>query len=103
MQHKANPIPQRLPWYLWPHAPFAFLAVALIVMLPLGVIALMSIPLTWLYQDRHMHIHDVQGTEMEKARLAKWRETYNRLSVVGRFRHAMRRSVRQRRRAATHG
>jgi hypothetical protein len=100
MQHGASPTRQHLPpWYLWPLALFAFVA-ALTVMLPLGVIALVSIPLTWLYPDRHMHIADVQGTAEEKARLARWRAAHNRLSFVGRVRHSIRRSVRQRRRAA---
>src|SRR5437868_2124841 len=38
MEHGAIPTRQRLPWYLWPLAPLAFVA-ALTVILPLGVIA----------------------------------------------------------------
>ncbi len=44
MQHGATPIRQRVPWYLWPLAPFALLAV-MPVILPLALLALVSIPL----------------------------------------------------------
>lgn len=99
MQRKAIPMSQRPPWYLWPLAPLAFLG-SLIVMLPLGVLALVSIPVVWLYPDRHMHVHDLRGSAEEKRRLARWRREYNRLSFFGRVRRSIRRSICQRRRAA---
>ncbi len=49
MQHGTTPIRQRVPWYLWPLAPFALLA-AVPVILPLALLALVSIPL-------HMRFH----------------------------------------------
>ena len=44
MQPGATPIRQRAPWYLWPLAPFALLA-ATPVILPLALLALVSVPL----------------------------------------------------------
>jgi Putative zincin peptidase len=44
MQHGATPMRQRVPWYLWPLAPFALLA-AMPVILPIALLALVSIPL----------------------------------------------------------
>jgi hypothetical protein len=95
MQPSATPAKQNLPWYLWPLVPFAFLA-ALSVMLPLGVLALISIPFFWLYPDRHMQFADLEGTPEEKARVARWRAAYNRLSFFGRVRRSIRRTARRR-------
>ncbi len=49
MQHGAPLIRQRVPWYLWPLAPFA-LPAAVPVILPIALLALVSIPL-------HMRFH----------------------------------------------
>ncbi len=49
MQYGANPIQHRVPWSLWPLAPFALLA-AIPVILPVALLALVSIPL-------HMRFH----------------------------------------------
>jgi len=84
------------PWYCWPLVPFVLL-VAMFVMVPIGIIALISIPLTLLYPDQHRHIFDDTGSPEEKARLARWRRAYRRLSIVGRVRHAIKRSKRLRR------
>lgn len=83
----------RVKWYLWPLVPFGF-AAAMIVMLPLGLLALLSIPYFLLYPDRHLHFADLHGSEIEKARVARWRATYSRLSFAGRVRRATRRIAR---------
>lgn len=67
------------PWYLMP-----IIAPALLLLLLLfPVIALISIPLTWVYPDRHMHIYDEQGTPQQKLRLAQWRAAYEPARSTG--------------------
>jgi hypothetical protein len=81
------------PWYrMLIIAPAALL---FLIFLPL--IALLSIPLVWVYPDRHMHVYDVEGTPVQQARLAQWRACYDRLGLVGRIRRARTRLARRRR------
>ena len=61
MQHGAITTRSGPPWYLWPLVPVVFVA-TLPLMLPLAILALWSIPLTFVYPDRHRHLYDVQGT-----------------------------------------
>lgn len=49
------------PWYLWPLVPFVFTA-SLIFMLPLAILAVLSIPYYAVFPDHHMHVYDVRGT-----------------------------------------
>ena len=99
MRHEASTTRSGPPWYLWPLVPVVFVA-TLPVVLPLALLALVSIPLTFVYPDRHRHLHDVQGTPAQRARLAQWRAAYDRLGIVGRLRRAKEKFVRRRRRAA---
>jgi hypothetical protein len=71
-----------------------------VIAIPMGIIALLSIPYFWLYPDRHAHVADGEGTDAEKARLLRWRNAYRQLSFIGRVQHARKRSRRLRRRAA---
>lgn len=91
--------PKPLPWYLWPLVPPVAVVVAVVVGIPLGIVALLSIPYFWLYPDRHAHLADVEGTDRQKMQLRRWRLAYARLSIVGRARRVMRLSVRRRRAA----
>ena len=94
MQHGAVPTRQRLPWYLWPLVPVAFVVTWVVVGIPLGLLALLSIPYLWLYPERQAYLADFHGSEAEKARLRRWRAAYQRLSFIARVRHARRRSGR---------
>src|ERR1700722_5641807 len=91
--HNGPPSPV-IKWYMWPLAPVAFLA-AMLVILPLCIVALLSIPYFSLYPDHHAHVADCQGSQSEKARVARWRVTYSRMSFAGRVRRAMRRIARR--------
>jgi hypothetical protein len=90
----------RPPSWAWPLIPFV-LPVVLLIMIPLGIAALISIPYFALYPDRHAHLYDFEGTAQQRARLASWRAGYARLSVWGRLKRAIklarRRSERNRR------
>ena len=79
---------EHLPWYAWPLIPLV-LPVAVVVMLPLGLLALLSIPDFWLCPDRHAHLYDFEGTPHQRARLARWRAAYRRLGLWGRVRRAI--------------
>ena len=74
--------------YLWPLAPFALVA-SLLVMLPLGPIAILSIPYYAIFPDRHLHKYDVEGTEQQRKRMVQWRSVYSRMSFVQRLVRAM--------------
>ena len=85
----------------WVSPITAFGLVLFLLLLPL--LALISIPLFWVYPDRHMNQYDFEGTPRQKARLAQWRATYDRLGLRGRIRRARTRQARRRRlRAAQH-
>jgi hypothetical protein len=99
MQHREATTRSRPPWYLWPLVPVAFVA-TLPVILPLALLALVSIPLTFVYPDRHKHLYDVGGTSAQKARLAQWRDAYERLGFLNRLRRAKEKIARHRRRRA---
>jgi hypothetical protein len=79
---------KQLPWYAWPLIPVV-LPVAVAVMLPLGLLALLSIPYFWLFPDRHARLNDFEGTPHQRARLARWRVAYRRLGLWGRVRRAI--------------
>jgi hypothetical protein len=100
MQHGATPTRRPVPWYLWPLIPPVAIVVAVTVGIPLGILALLSIPFFWLFPERHAQLADFEGTEQQKVRLRQWRLAYGKLSLVGRVRRAVRLSVRRRRRAA---
>src|SRR5436190_23484804 len=84
MQHEASTYRDPWPWYMTPIVAPALLP--LLLLLP--VIALISIPLFWVYPDRHKHLYDVRGTSAQKVRLAQWRAAYDRLGLLGRIRRA---------------
>lgn len=72
-------------WNLLPLASVAFLAAAL-VLIPLGLLALVSVPYFAMFPDRHMHPYDFEPTPLQRARLAQWRGAYRRLGWCGRVR-----------------
>ena len=87
-----------LPWYAWPLVPLVLPAV-LIVMLPLGILALLSMPYFLVFPDRHAHIYDFKATSRQRELLSRWRSGYRRLGVGGR----LARSLKLWRRRRTHG
>ncbi len=70
MQHQGTP-GKRLPWYLWPLTLPMFVISITVVGIPLGLLALVSIPYFWLFPERHLQVADLQGSASEKARLAR--------------------------------
>ena len=88
----------RLPWYGWLLAPFV-LPAALFVLLILAPFALLSIPYFLLFPERHRQVHDFDGSDHQRQRIAQWRAGYSRLSLLGRLQRAFKK--RQRRSHAT--
>jgi len=76
---------EKLPPYLWLLAPI-MLPVALLVMIPLGILALIAAPYYFVYPEHHIHQWDFEGTERQKALLVKWRTGHKRLGLFGRIR-----------------
>lgn len=89
---------ERLPWYAWPLIPFVF-PVAVLVMVPLGLLALLSIPYFLIFPDRHAHIYDFEGNERQKQLLKKWRIKYRKLTICQRVDRGYTLWCRQRRRS----
>src|SRR5579862_3755565 len=87
---------RRIPWYLWPLVPTAAIT-AFVVFVPLAIVAAASIPFSWLYPERHVQLADVSASDEEKARVARWRSAYKRLSFTGRFSHAIKKTAKRRR------
>jgi hypothetical protein len=81
---------KRLPWYGWVLVPF-LLPVVLVVGIPLGILAAISIPYFFVYPDHHRHIWDFQGTAHQRELLAKWRLHLAHLGFWGRIKRAFRR------------
>lgn len=71
-------------WYQLPLIPLGFVFVML-AMLPLGLIALLSIPFFALYPERHMHVYDLQGTPRQRELLTRWRTTRAKISLPRRL------------------
>ena len=76
-----------------------FVVTMVVIGIPLGLLALVSIPYFWLYPERHAQQADLEGTESENARLRRWRAAYQKVSFIARVRHAKKRSRRSRRRS----
>lgn len=89
--------PRRVPWYLWPLVPLA-LASGLVVMLPLGILALLSIPYFAIFPDHHAHRYDFEGAPHQRERLAQCRALYRNMNLLQRIERAVRRWRRRRRR-----
>src|ERR1017187_9955342 len=79
---------ERLPWYGWLLAP-AVLSAVLVVAIPLGILALFSIPYYFVFPDYHRHMWDFEGTGHQRARLMHWRSLYSRLGFFGRVHRAI--------------
>jgi hypothetical protein len=58
-------------------------------MIPLGILALLSIPLYGIFPDQHVHPYDRNGTPEQKAFLALRRSRYRRLGFRRRIRRAI--------------
>lgn len=71
-------------WYQWPLIPLGFVF-AMLAMLPLGLIALVSIPFFALYPERHMHIYDERGTPRQQELLTRWRTIRAKMSLPRRL------------------
>jgi len=89
----------RLPWYAWPLAPFALVA-GLVVMVPLGILALVLSPIYVLYPDHTFNLYDKCGTPHQRQRLTTWRAMYRRLSLPGRIARAHKLRMRRRKETA---
>ena len=90
----------RVPWYLWPLAACGYLAIFIIIGIPLLILAAVAIPYYALFPDHHADIYDVRGTPRQRERLAQWRAAYRRLGIIGRVRRAIRmRGIRRQRTA----
>ena len=72
-------------WYLWLLAPLV-LPICLVFMLPLGLLALLSIPFYLVFPDAHLHKYDYDGTPRQKELLARWRARYASLGIIRRIR-----------------
>lgn len=83
------------PWYLIP----LVLAAGLLVMIPLGILALLSIPYYSLFPDRRMHIFDLEGAPHQRSRLEYWRALHRRMSLLQRIGRLFR--LRRRRRVSS--
>jgi hypothetical protein len=88
-------IHKRLPWYAWMLVPFVLPAV-LIVGIPLGILALFSLPYYFIFPDHHRQIWDSKGTPHQRELLAKWRSQYSQLGFFGRIQRGIRLAQRRR-------
>ena len=86
---------EQLPWWRWFFFPLV-VPVALVVLLPLGLLALLSIPYFLIFPDRHAQLHDFDGTPHQRGRIAQWRHRYSQLGLVQRIRRACARHQRKR-------
>ena len=75
---------RRPPWYQWLLVPIVF-PVALVIMGPLGLLALLSVPYFRVFPDHHAHLYDFNGTPRQRELLTRWRAGYKRLGITGRF------------------
>ena len=73
-----------LKWYQWPLIPFA-LPAAMVVGIPLLVLAALSIPYYKVFPDHHPHIVDMGGTPRQRQLIESWRAKYRELGIVGRI------------------
>src|SRR5579883_521729 len=80
---------KKLPLHAWPLVPFAFCA-ALVVMIPLGILALLSIPYYFVFPEHHRQVWDFKGTTHQRKLLEIWRSKYAKLSFIGRISRAFR-------------
>jgi hypothetical protein len=76
--------------------------VAMVIMIPLGILALLSIPYFAIYPDRHMNIWDEDATDRQKELLARWRAGHRRLTFFGRIRRASKLYWRRRKLSASY-
>jgi hypothetical protein len=86
-----------LRWYQWLLVPFA-LPAALVVILPLGALALLAIPYYAVFPDHHPHVVDFGGSPRQRELLARWRRRNQQLGIIGRIAVAL--GGRRRRRRA---
>jgi hypothetical protein len=91
------PEKKRIQWYLWPLVPIVFCG-SLVVMIPLGILAIFSIPYFTIYPERHAHLYDFEATPHQKKRLAQWREMYSNLSFRQRITRARKKRHRRKKR-----
>ena len=75
MKLSAGQPAERLPWFLWPLVPL-FLPICIILMLPVGLLALLSMPFYLVFPDAHLHMYDLEGTARQRELLARWRAIY---------------------------
>ena len=91
-----------IAWWKWffvgPVAVAGALFAVVIFIIPVSVLALLSIPYYAVFPERHMQRYDFDGNPHEQDRLAEWRRRYSRLSMRQRIDRAL--AKRQRRRNA---
>ena len=78
-----------VPWYLRPLILFVHFVVLVVVMIPLGILALLSIPYFILCPDRQIIVGDLRGTDRQRELLAKWKSVYRSLGFFGRIKRSM--------------
>jgi hypothetical protein len=88
MKTSAGRQSERPPWYLWPLVPLV-LPIGLVIMLPFGLLALLSIPFYLVFPDTHPHKYDALGTPSQTERLARWRAHYRRIGLRRRIRRSV--------------
>jgi len=77
----------RLPWFGWFLLPL-ILPAALVVLIPLSVLAAFSIPYYFIFPDHHRHLWDFEGTIHQRALLTRQRALYSRLGFLCRIHRA---------------
>jgi hypothetical protein len=87
MSARTKSVTGRTPWYAWPLAPFAFCA-GLVVMIPLGIVGLFSIPYFFVFPERHRQVWDFEGTAHQRKLLERWRAEYAKLRFTQRLARA---------------
>ena len=60
--------------------PPVFLVTFAVVIVPLAILAALSVPYYLLYPERHAHFYDLHGSPAQRERVAKWRLLSSRLS-----------------------
>jgi len=83
-----------LPWFGLILIPFVLPAV-LVIAIPLGILALFSIPYYFVFPDHHRQVWDFEGSPHQRELLAKWRSHYAHLGFIGRIRRAFTRCRRR--------
>ncbi len=75
------------PWYRWLLVPLA-LPAALVILVPMSILAAFSIPYYAVFPHHHPHSADF-GTPRQRDLIRGWRARYARLSLWAKLRRAV--------------